>query len=127
MVRSQLGTLRSVLAADRAAADIRAAADSLEQKFITVEEDLHQLRLTGRGQDEVRWPAKLAAQISYLAGGVSAADFAPTQQQREVRQLVGQQLRASRTRFDQLVAQDLAQFNTLLKQKNVPNVVVGAQ
>ena len=127
MVRSQLVTLRSVLAADRAAADIRAAADSLEQKFITVEEDLHQLRLTGRGQDEVRWPAKLAAQISYLAGGVSAADFAPTQQQREVRQLVGQQLRASRTRFDQLVAQDLAQFNTLLKQKNVPNVVVGAQ
>ena len=127
MVRSQLVTLRSVLAADRAAADIRAAADSLEQKFITVEEDLHQLRLTGRGQDEVRWPAKLAAQISYLAGGVSAADFAPTQQQREVRQLLGQQLRASRTRFDQLVAQDLAQFNTLLKQKNVPNVVVGAQ
>jgi len=127
LVRSQLVTLRSVLAADRAAADIRAAADSLEQKFIAVEEDLHQLRLTGRGQDEVRWPAKLAAQITYLAGGMAGADFAPTTQQREVRQLLGQQLRASRTRFDQLVAQDLAQFNALLKQKNVANVVVGGQ
>jgi len=127
LVRSQLVTLRSVLAADRAAADIRSAADSLEQKFIAVEEDLHQLRLTGRGQDEVRWPAKLAAQITYLAGGMAGADFAPTTQQREVRQLLGQQLRASRTRFDQLVAQDLAQFNALLKQKNVANVVVGGQ
>jgi len=127
MVRSQLVTLRSVLPADRAAADIRAAADSLEQKFITVEGDLHQLRLTGRGQDDVRWPAKLASQIAYLAGGIASSDFAPTRQQLEVRQLLGQQLSASRTRFDQLVAQDLAQFNGLLKQKNIPNVVTESQ
>ncbi len=127
MVRSQLVTLRSVLAADRGAADIRAAADSLEQKFIAVEGDLHQLRLTGRGQDDVRWPAKLAAQIAYLAGGIASSDFAPTHQQLEVRQLLGQQLGASRTRFDQLVAQDLAQFNGLLKQKNIPNVVTESQ
>jgi len=73
----------------------------------------------------VRWPAKLAAQISYLAGGIASGDFAPTRQQLEVRQLLGQQLRTSRTRFDQLVAQDLAQFNALLKQKNIGNVVVG--
>ena len=122
MVRSQLVTLRSVLAAD-----IRAAADSLEQKFITVEGDLHQLQLTGRGQDDVRWPAKLAAQIAYLAGGIASSDFAPTRQQLEVRQLLGQQLSASRTRFDQLVAQDLAQFNGLLKQKNIANVVAETQ
>ena len=125
LVRSQLAALRTVLAADRTVGDVQTATDSLEKKFIAVEEDLHQLRLTGRGQDDVRWPGKLAAQISYLAGGIASGDFAPTRQQLEVRQLLGQQLRTSRTRFDQLVAQDLAQFNALLKQKNIGNVVVG--
>ena len=137
LVRSQLGSLRTVLAADRTpgagagggsgGTDVQTAADSLEKKFIVVEEDLTQLRLTGRGQDDVRWPAKLAAQISYLAGGIASSDFAPTRQQLEVRQLLGQNLQASRTRFDQLVAQDLAQFNALLKQKNIANVVVATR
>jgi len=84
-------------------------------------------RHDGRGQDDVRWPAKLAAQISYLAGGIASSDFAPTRQQFEVRQLLAQKLQASRTRFDQLVAQDLAQFNALLKQKNIANVVVATR
>ena len=75
----------------------------------------------------MRWPAKLAAQISYLAGGIASSDFAPTRQQFEVRQLLAQKLQASRTRFDQLVAQDLAQFNALLKQKNIANVVVATR
>ena len=68
-----------------------------------------------------------SAQIAYLAGGIASSDFAPTRQQLEVRQLLGQQLSASRTRFDQLVAQDLAQFNGLLKQKNIANVVAETQ
>ncbi|MEO5568735.1 MAG: sialidase, partial [Gemmatimonadaceae bacterium] len=50
-VRAQLQTLRDLLKDDPKAADLRAAADSLERKFIAQEEYLRQIRVTGRGQD----------------------------------------------------------------------------
>ena len=126
VVRSQLQSLRSLLA-DKSAGDVRVQADSLEKKFITAEETLHQLKVTGRGQDNVRWPARLAAQIVYLAQGVASSDFAPTAQQNEVHELFEEQLKTSRTRLDQLVSQDLAQFNEMLRQRNIGNVVAATQ
>ena len=126
VVRSQLQSLRSLLA-DKSAGDVRVQADSLEKKFITAEETLHQLKVTGRGQDNIRWPARLAAQIVYLAQGVASSDFAPTAQQNEVHELFEEQLKTSRTRLDQLVSRDLAQFNEMLRQRNIGNVVAATQ
>jgi photosystem II stability/assembly factor-like uncharacterized protein len=122
VVRSQIQNLRAVLPA--APAEVRSAADSLEQQVAALEENLHQLRVTGRGQDNIRWPVKLAAQLAYLAGGIASSDFAPTTQQNEVQQQLKQQLRALAARLDQLVAQDLARFNEMLRQKNLGAVVV---
>jgi photosystem II stability/assembly factor-like uncharacterized protein len=123
VVRSQLQNLRSVLAGDRNASDVRTATDSLEQKFVSLEEQLQQLKTTGRGQDNIRWPTKLAGQIAYLANGIGSSDFAPTTQQNEVHELFEQQLGAIKTRLDQLVGQDLARFNEVLRQRNIGNVV----
>jgi photosystem II stability/assembly factor-like uncharacterized protein len=117
-VRGQLLGLRSVVPVE-----IRAAADSLERKFATLEGELHDLRVTGRGQDNIRWPTRLAGQITYLAQGVASSDFAPTAQQNEVRQLLAGQVKAVRTRLDALVSQDLAQFNARLKERSVGAVV----
>jgi hypothetical protein len=120
VVRSQLQNLRSLLPAD-----LRARADSLEQKFTGIENTLVDLRLTGRGQDDVRWPTMLAGQLGYLAQGVASSDFAPTTQQTEVAQLLEGQLKTVGTLLDGLLSQDLAQFNASLKQQNVGNVVPG--
>ncbi len=120
LMRSQLQSLRALVPAD-----IRAAADSLEKRLSGVEDDLFDLRLTGRGQDDVRWPTKLAGQITYLAQGIASSDFAPAAQQNEVQQLLEGQLKTVRGRFATLVNQDLAQLNALLKQRNIGNVVAG--
>jgi len=120
LVRGQLQDLRSVLPAD-----IRAGVDSLEKKFSGVEGNLLDLRLTGRGQDDVRWPTMLAGQIGYLAQGIASSDFAPTTQQTEVFQLLEGRLKTVGTQLDGLLNQDLAQFNALLKQRNIGNVVPG--
>jgi photosystem II stability/assembly factor-like uncharacterized protein len=119
-VRGQLQGLRAVLPPE-----VRAAADSLDRKFSDVETNLHEVRVTGRGQDNIRWPTRLAGQIAYLAGGVASSDFAPTTQQNEVQQLLEGQLKAVRTQLDGLVNRDLAQFNARLKERNVGNVVTG--
>jgi len=58
---------------------------------------------------------------------VASSDFAPTAQQNGVHELFEEQLKTSRTRLDQLVSQDLAQFNEMLRQRNIGNVVAATQ
>ena len=108
-------------------AELRVAADSLEHRFSALEGELHDLRITGRGQDNIRWPTRLAGQITYLAQGVASSDFAPTAQQGDVRDLLAGQLKTVRSRFDTMVNQDLAQFNSRLKERSVGVVVAGVE
>jgi photosystem II stability/assembly factor-like uncharacterized protein len=124
--RSQLAALRNTLAADSTMLDVRNDADSLEQKLIAVEEGLTQLKLTGRGQDDVRYPMKLMGRLSWLADGMGGSDFAPTQQQREVQQLLSAEVRATRIRLNELLQKEVAGFNEKLRKRNVANIVVTA-
>jgi hypothetical protein len=80
------------------------------------------LRLTG-GQDGVRYAAKLISRFGYLANGVSNADFRPTNQHAEVQKLLAERVRDTVTRFDALVAKELAAFNDLLKTRNIQHIV----
>ena len=126
LIRAQAQALERTLGADGDNADIRAAADSLEQRFIAFEENVHQLRLTGRGQDGVRWPIKLAGRINYLAGGIASSDFAPTTQQVQVHDLFKSEIQTLQGRLAQLISGDLTQFNERLRQRNIPNIVAGS-
>ena len=62
---------------------------------------------------------KAGGQLSYLAGGVSASDFAPTTQQRAVQRTLEQQVRATRSALQALLDQDLASFNRLLASRGL--------
>jgi hypothetical protein len=120
-VRSQVATMNAVSSTP---ADVRSAGDSLNARFIDVEQTIVDLRLTGRGQDEVRWPVKLGGQLSYLAGGVGSSDFAPTTQQRAVNDVLVKQMRATRQALEQLVNTDLAAFNALLRSRGIKTIDV---
>lgn len=124
LIRLQVQQLSRTLAGDGNLSALRAAADSLEQKFIALEEHLHQLRVTGRGQDNIRWPTKLAGQIVYLANGIASSDFAPTTQQVQVHELFKARIREHRARLDELVNRDLVQFNQMLRDRGIGNIVV---
>jgi photosystem II stability/assembly factor-like uncharacterized protein len=108
-------------------ADVRAAADSLERKFIDVESTLFDPRLTGRGQDETRYPARYAQQISYLAGDIGASDFAPTNSQKDVAVILVNGVRTSRATLDNLLSKDLKAFNALLQSKGLKAIVVDSK
>ena len=95
------------------------AADALEQKFMSVEGNIVDLRMTGRGQDEVRYPVKLGGQLGYLAGDISASDFAPTQSQVEVQKILENNLRDTRAALDKLIQSELPAFNTLITGKGL--------
>ncbi len=118
-VRVQLDTL-----ARTADATVQKAAQSLQQQLTELEMNLVDLRLTGRGQDGVRFGSKLVSKLGYLANGIASSDYKPTDQHVEVQQLLGKELRGHLAALDALLAKELVAFNALLKQRNMSTVVV---
>ncbi len=131
LVRAQLQSLQRTLAADSAAgaaaggtnADLRASADSLDRKLAAVEAELTQLKQTGRGQDVIRWPMMLGAQLGYLANDVGSSDFSPTTQQREVARVLHTHLLSVSGRYQQAIRGDVAAFNELLRRRGLGGLV----
>jgi photosystem II stability/assembly factor-like uncharacterized protein len=117
-IRLQLSSLIRV-AGD---ASVTADAKALDTKVTDVEMNLVDLRLTGTGQDGVRFGSKLLAKLGYLSNGVSIGDFKPTNQHAEAQGLlhteVGEQVRA----LDQLLQRELKGFNDKLRAKGLPTI-----
>jgi photosystem II stability/assembly factor-like uncharacterized protein len=104
-------------------AAIKKASDDLDKKLIEVEDNLIQRRLTGQGQDTTRWPPKLISKISYLVSGLAGGDFPPTNQQREVKAILEEQLTTHRHRLDEVLSKDVDAFNKLLRDRGIGNVI----
>jgi photosystem II stability/assembly factor-like uncharacterized protein len=122
-IRGQLDSLHTLLKN----AEVKAAADDLDKKLIDIEDNLIQRKITGQGQDTVRFPPRLISKINYLASGVNSGDFAPTTQQVEVQTMFKAQLAALRKRLDEVVSGDVGNFNRLLREKNIGNVIAAGQ
>jgi len=86
-----------------------------------VETNLIDLRLTGRGQDGVRFGSRLLGKFGYLAGGLSGTDFRPTDQQIEVQKELGALLKTHQGSYDGLL-KELGTFNELLRGRGVANI-----
>jgi len=118
-VRSQLESLGGIV--DDAA--IRKAGEELNQRLIDQEMNLVDLRLTGQGQDSVRFGSKLISKFNYLANGLASGDFKPTDQQLEVQKVLEERLRDCLGQLEATLTKDLGEFNEMLRKKNVPNII----
>ena len=121
-IRRQLHDLTDVLEGDDRAADIRAAATDLDKDLMEVEQQLYQLKLTGRG-DGIRWPAQLAAKLTYLAGSVAQADFPPTTQALAVHDQLGEQTGTLRSELDEALRDNIAAFNRMLRERDLGKII----
>ena len=83
---------------------VKSAADELDKKIVVVEEQLFQMKITGRGQDMIRYPTQLVGKIMHLADGLAVADFPPTEEQMEVHRLLGQSNESLRTSLDGILS-----------------------
>ena len=119
LVRAQISALKNLIQD----AELKKAADDLDQKMSAVEGLLVELRATGRGQDGVRWGAKLVQKFGYVMNGLQSGDFKPTNQQLAVEKDLEDRLKASQGQLSDVLNRDLAAFNDMLKRANLPNVV----
>jgi photosystem II stability/assembly factor-like uncharacterized protein len=106
-------------------ADVKAAITALETKLVDLEMNLVDLRLTGGGQDGVRFGSKLISKLGYLANGLGNSDYKATDQQGEVQVLLNGQLRGQLSALESVLGGELNSLNMLLRTKNIPNVVGG--
>jgi photosystem II stability/assembly factor-like uncharacterized protein len=123
-LRVQIAAFQKELGKDDSAKAVRKAADELADKLTAVEGSILQMKLTGRGQDDCRWTPMLLQKVGYLFAQVdSTADFPPTTQQAAVADLLKQEGSKARQDLKQIVEKDLAAFNAMLRERNVPNIL----
>jgi photosystem II stability/assembly factor-like uncharacterized protein len=108
-----------------AAAEVAAAAEALEKKLTAVEEALYQTR-NRSSQDPLNFPIRLNNKLAALARAVGSADAAPTEQSYAVYDDLLGKIDAELATLARLVESDLARFNQLVRERDVPAVVPGA-
>jgi hypothetical protein len=124
---AQLADLKSALGSNQDNGAVLKSADQLRTKLVEIEANLIRLKVTGRGQDGVRWSPQLAAKIAYLASEVESSDYQPTTQQVAVHDELKERGATYRQRLKLVLEQDVTAFNALLRQRNVPNVITDLQ
>lgn len=92
---------------------LKAAAEEIAGK-------LYDIHLTGAREDAFRSPIKLYGRLSALASDINSSgiDFRPTDQQGEVYELLDERLQAAITQFDELINEDIQQFNRALQRQD---------
>ena len=104
-------------------AEIMKPAMELEGRLAALEQNLVDLRVTGRGQDSVRFGAQLLGKFSYLANGLASADFRPTAQQLEVQKVLEAKLKDQQAALDALLGKDLKALNEFIHGRGVSNII----
>ncbi len=127
-VREQLKAVseRSRIASrDTASRDtaIAAASRALVEKITSVEEALYQTK-NKSSQDPLNYPIRLNNKLSNLVGVVNSADAAPTDQAIAVHREVTSRIDDELAKLRKLLGEDLVAFNRLVREREIPAVVV---
>jgi photosystem II stability/assembly factor-like uncharacterized protein len=99
------------------------AAKSLNGKMTTIEEALYQTK-NQSSQDPLNYPIRLNNKLAALGGVVSSADSAPTEQSYAVYQDLVAKINAHLQTLDVVMKTDLPAFNVLVREQNIPAVIV---
>jgi len=81
-----------------------------------------QLKYTGTGQDDVRYPDMLAGKLGYLFNAVNTADFPPSDSHKEVYSMLKGRLTETQTEYDKVMAGEFAAFLKLLQDADIKPV-----
>ena len=102
---------------------IETAALTLNKSLTAVEEVLYQTK-NQSSQDPLNFPIRLNNKLAALGGVVTQGESAPTDQSYAVYNELSALIDAELQRLAQIMQNDLPKFNQLVKDQNVPAVVI---
>lgn len=94
----------------------------IKESLNAIEEELIQPQARTR-QDTLNHPVKLNGKLAGLAGVVASAQAAPTRQSYEIFDDLSQRIDVQLQRLQEVIDTDIASFNNLLREHNVPAVI----
>ena len=131
-----IGRLRAVRDQARTAAErakggpaekaVEEARDALAKKLTAVEEALYQTR-NRSSEDPLNFPIQLNNKLAALGSSVGSSDAAPTEQAYAVHDDLKKRIDAELATLDKVLAEDVPAFNRLVREKEVPAVLVPAR
>ncbi|HWY70726.1 MAG TPA: hypothetical protein VNX88_18810 [Terriglobales bacterium] len=122
-VKKQIDDLDKRLPKDDHGKAVRDAGKKLQQKIDPIQDALIQSKAKS-SQDVLNYPIRLNNELVALAGSVSTADAAPTGQSYQVFDMLKQRSDEQVGRWDQVVKNDIAAFNQLVRQQDVPAIIL---
>ena len=103
--------------------EIKQLSDSLSKELTAVEEKLHQTKAKS-GQDVLNYPIRLDDKLGGVYDMVSSGNMAPSKQAKDVYAELVVQVDAELSRLKTLLDTGLKSFNKLVREKELPTVVV---
>lgn len=103
---------------------ILAALGDAEERFAAFEGRFFDLRLTGAGQDSLRWKRLLYSRLVTLASTVEGSDRAPTGPQREVADELSAEMGAAREEWERLRSRTTPELFDALREAAVGPLVL---
>jgi len=122
-VRRQVEDLLKRVAGQSQYKSVTDAGTSLNKSLTSIEEALYQTK-NQSNQDPLNYPIRLNNKLAALAGVVGSAESAPTAQSYAVYDEVVTQIDAQLQKLAQVMKTDVAAFNQLVRDQNIPAVVV---
>jgi len=122
-VRKQVEDLMKRVAGQPGAKAINDAGAALNKNLTTVEEALYQTK-NQSNQDPLNFPIRLNNKLAALGGVVGSAEAAPTAQSYAVYDEVSGAIDAQLQRLAQIMKTEVPAFNQLVKDQNIPAIVV---
>lgn len=113
---ADLAEQTTVLDEVEALESLSAASEALEERLMELEGRFFDLRLTGAGQDSLRWKRFLYSRMLYLVWGIAKTDHRPTDAQIEVFELYQRQMADHGERF-QALSDEVAAFARRLSEE----------
>lgn len=120
-VRKQVEDVAARLSADQK--ELRDKAAEIGRKLTAVEEELIQTKIRS-SQDALNFPIKLNNKLAALGSTVDGGDFAPTNQAYDVYNDLTSRIDAQIAAFAEVKSKDIAEFNRLFAQRNLPVITV---
>ena len=114
--RKQLETYSST-----AAPALAAEAKRINTKLSTIEDAIYQTKLRAN-EDALNFPIKLNNKLGALLGTITGSDTAPTAQSYEVFKELSAQLQIQLDQLTQVETSDVAAFNKLVRDQNIPAI-----
>jgi hypothetical protein len=98
-------------------------SDSLVKAITLIEEQLHQTKAKS-GQDVLNYPIRLDDKLGGVFDMASSGNMAPPKQARDVYVVLAEQTAAATRQLKQLLDEGVKAFNTMVKEKGLPVIVL---